>query len=527
MRDTAPWTANAVLGDGETVSIRPITPADAPRLAAFHRRQSDESKYRRYFTPKPTLSARELEHFTNVDLVDRAALVVESHDELLGWASYERWPGRDDADTAFMVDDAHHGKGIATLLLEHLAAMAAANGIERFTAEVLGDEPADAVRVRTRRLAAAAPLRQRRDRGRLPDRRDPRVRRLDEPARAARRQPRHRPHAVPPLDRRHRRDGPPRVRRRRRLWRNVTRGGQGAACTPSTTRARTSAARPASARVTDIPADVSLAVIAVPAAALAATIDDCIAARVRGAVVMTSVDGSARRRSRAGGQGAQQRDAHHRPVEHGRGSRRRRRSASTRRCCRNASSPAASPSRCSRARSAPPSSNWRANAASACRGSCPSATAADVSGTDLLQFFEDDEATKVVGMYTEDLGNPRRFARIARRVSQRRPIVAVRTSADLGPTNSALYQHCGLIEVPTVTALLDTVRVLATQPVLAGDRIAVLSNYPQPAPSRRDGARRQRAAIGARRRSPSTSGRPRRTTPSPSTLRCAPTTSTD
>ncbi len=137
--DLERWTANAVLGDGETVSIRPITAADAPALAAFHDRQSDESRYLRYFTPKPTLSQRELDHFTNVDLVDRAALVVESHGELLGWASYERWPGRDDADTAFMVDDAHHGTGIATLLLEHLAAIAASNGIERFTAEVLGE----------------------------------------------------------------------------------------------------------------------------------------------------------------------------------------------------------------------------------------------------------------------------------------------------------------------------------------------------------------------------------------------------
>ena len=137
--DPGRWTANAVLGDGETVSIRPITPADAPALAAFHTRQSDESRYLRYFTPKPALSQRELDHFTNVDLVNRAALVVESHGELLGWASYERWPGRDDADTAFMVDDAHHGTGIATLLLEHLAAIAASNGIERFTAEVLGE----------------------------------------------------------------------------------------------------------------------------------------------------------------------------------------------------------------------------------------------------------------------------------------------------------------------------------------------------------------------------------------------------
>jgi acyl-CoA synthetase (NDP forming) len=105
---------------------------------------------------------------------------------------------------------------------------------------------------------------------------------------------------------------------------------------------------------------------------------------------------------------------------------------------------------------------------------------ADVSATDLLQFFEDDDSTRVIGMYTEDLGEPRRFARIARRVSQRRPIVAVRTGADLGPTNSALYRHCGLIEVPTVIDLISTVRVLATQPVLRGDRVAVLSNYPSP-----------------------------------------------
>ena len=99
-------------------------------------------------------------------------------------------------------------------------------------------------------------------------------------------------------------------------------------------------------------------------------------------------------------------------------------------------------------------------------------------------------------MYTEDLGDPRRFARIARRVSQHRPIVAVRTSADLGPTNSALYRHCGLIEVPTVAALLDTVRVLATQPVLRGDRVAVLSNYPSPQRLASAGDRGARAAAG-------------------------------
>ena len=75
----------------------------------------------------------------------------------------------------------------------------------------------------------------------------------------------------------------------------------------------------------------------------------------------------------------------------------------------------------------------------------------DVSGNDLLQFWEDDETTRVIAMYTESFGNPRKFARIARRVSRHRPIVAVRTgAAAIGPTGSALYQQAGLIEVPTV-----------------------------------------------------------------------------
>jgi len=88
------------------------------------------------------LSDTELDHFTSVDMVDRAALAVELHDEFTAWASYERWPGRNEAEAAFMVADDHHGQGIATLLLEHLAAIARSNGIEHFTAEVLADNRA-------------------------------------------------------------------------------------------------------------------------------------------------------------------------------------------------------------------------------------------------------------------------------------------------------------------------------------------------------------------------------------------------
>ncbi len=121
----------------------------------------------------------------------------------------------------------------------------------------------------------------------------------------------------------------------------------------------------------------------------------------------------------------------------------------------------------------------------------------DVSGNDLLQFWDDDDSTNVIAMYNETLGNTHRFARIARRVSLRRPIVAVRTgAAAIAPSGGALYQHSGLIEVPSVTAMLDTARVLATQPLLRGRRVAVVSNSRSPATARRSCARRRRSAGG-------------------------------
>jgi GNAT superfamily N-acetyltransferase len=133
------WASTVVLGDGDTALIRPITPADRVALAAFHQRQSSESIYRRYFSAKPSLSESELTHFTELDFVNRVALVVERHGHFIAWASYERWPNRADAEAAFMVDDNQQGLGIATLLLEHLAAIARSNGITRFTAEVLAE----------------------------------------------------------------------------------------------------------------------------------------------------------------------------------------------------------------------------------------------------------------------------------------------------------------------------------------------------------------------------------------------------
>ena len=128
---------------------------------------------------------------------------------------------------------------------------------------------------------------------------------------------------------------------------------------------------------------------------------------------------------------------------------------------------------------------------------------ADVSGNDLLRYWEDDEATDVVLLYLESFGNPRQFARIARRVSQHKPIVAVRvgrgvrgpegdvaTSSDEGdlqrwaePENwppdatvDALLGQTGIIRVDTITQMMHTANVLLHQPLPRGRRVAILSN---------------------------------------------------
>ncbi|HTN79750.1 MAG TPA: GNAT family N-acetyltransferase, partial [Acidimicrobiales bacterium] len=133
----AEWEADVVLTDGGTVHVRPVRPTDAERLVAFHGRLSHQSVYYRFFSPRPRLSRDDVTRFTTVDYDDRMALVALLGDDLIGIASYDRWPARSEAEVAFTVDDEHQGRGVATVLLEHLAVIARTHGITRFTAEVL------------------------------------------------------------------------------------------------------------------------------------------------------------------------------------------------------------------------------------------------------------------------------------------------------------------------------------------------------------------------------------------------------
>ncbi|MCQ0002461.1 GNAT family N-acetyltransferase [Streptomyces sudanensis] len=139
------WEADVVLRDGGTARIRPIAADDAERLVSFYEQVSDESKYYRFFAPYPRLSAKDVHHFTHHDYVDRVGLAATVGGEFIATVRYDRIDaeGRpasapaDEAEVAFLVQDAHQGRGVASALLEHIAAVARERGIRRFAAEVL------------------------------------------------------------------------------------------------------------------------------------------------------------------------------------------------------------------------------------------------------------------------------------------------------------------------------------------------------------------------------------------------------
>ncbi len=125
--------------DGVSVRLRPIRPDDGDALVAFHAGVSADSVYRRFFSAHPRLSEAEVERFTHVDYADRLAVVAEVGEALIGVARYDRLPGTDEAEGAFVVTDAYQHRGLATSLLEVLAEAAWARGIRVFLAETLSD----------------------------------------------------------------------------------------------------------------------------------------------------------------------------------------------------------------------------------------------------------------------------------------------------------------------------------------------------------------------------------------------------
>ncbi|RNL80442.1 GNAT family N-acetyltransferase [Nocardioides marmorisolisilvae] len=473
--------------------MRPIMPSDSEGLVTFYADVSDQSKYFRFFSPMPTLSEKDLHRITNVDHHSRVAFVLTVAEKILAIASYELVaPG--EAEVAFLVQDAHQGRGMGQLLLEHLAQAARERDVHRFTAEVLPDnqrmlqvfyeqgyqvmggwdegvmhlefniDPTDTamgVMAAREHRAEAASI---------------------EAFLSARSV------AVIGASRRSDTIGAA-------LVRNLVLGDYAGKVYVVNPTADAVAGMPAYARVGDIPDDVDVAIVAVPADAVQDVVLDCAAKGVHGLIVISSgfaetgEDGRQRQRRLVG----------------------LARSYGLRLIGPNALGIINTAADVSLNASLSPIMPPRGRAGFFCQsGALGSAilekvqgrglglstfvsagNRADVSGNDLLQYWEEDESTEVVLLYLESIGNPRKFSRIARRVSRNKPVIAVRSGrttqgVPMGhvvrsieapqAAVDAMFRQAGVIQVDTLDEMFDVAQLLAHQPLPRGPRVAVVGN---------------------------------------------------
>jgi RimJ/RimL family protein N-acetyltransferase len=142
MPTAADYATFELLRDGKRVEIRAFRPDDRANLLAAVSRLSPKTLYRRFFGPKRGFSEKEISYFTNIDFANHVALVVMAEERgkpvIIAGARYiVVEPGR--AEVAFVVIDSYQGRGIGSLLLRHLAALARGSGLKEFVAEVLPD----------------------------------------------------------------------------------------------------------------------------------------------------------------------------------------------------------------------------------------------------------------------------------------------------------------------------------------------------------------------------------------------------
>lgn len=490
----AHWEADVLLRDGATARLRPVSPDDADALQQMHQGQSQDSIYFRYFTYKSQLSAKELERFTVVDYVDRVAFVILLGDELMGIGRYDRLDNATEAEVAFNIADAHQGRGLGSILIEHLAAAGRENGLRTFTAEVL---PENRKMLKVFQAAGFETSRSFEDGVILvefPIDPTARVRAVME-AREHRAEAQSiaellRPESIAVIG-------------ASRQWgsvgfaliENIIEGGFTGPVYGINKDALEVAGMISRTSLAEVPQEVELAVVAVPYEELPAVVQDCAEHGVKGLLIVT--DGF------TGEEGlAEQRRLVRVARSHGMrviGPASAGIINTDPQVSLNASVSPLLPQRGSIglfSQSAAVGAMLFTAAQQRGIGISSVINAgnrADVSGNDAMQYLEDDVNTSAVGLYLESFGNPRKFSRIVRRLARKKPVVVSRshgmgrrippghstrtTEAPHGTVPSMLRQS-GAIETDSYAALMDILQVLACQPVPAGPRVTVLGNAP-------------------------------------------------
>jgi acyl-CoA synthetase (NDP forming)/GNAT superfamily N-acetyltransferase len=486
----ARFARDVLLATGTSIHVRASEVTDVPAMHAFYDGLSDRSAYFRFFGLRPAHLEGLLHPADGQDVRNRVVLLALLAGTVIGIGEYSRITGRDEVEAAFAVADRHQQEGIATVLVEDLAMIATEAGFTKLVAETMATNDAmldvfrsvglrhhsryESGQVHVELTLTGESL--------LEDRSDSR----DWRAAVASLEPVLRPGHVAVFG----------------GGAAPSAGGAIAAKLAAGFVGRLSVVDPAASdvaigtvsAVAELDAAPDLAIVAVPGPLVVDAIDECGRAGVK-AVVVVAADGT---------------DATRGALDHERAVLDRARRYGMRVVGPDSlgvmSSAAALDATLLR-RPLPPG-----DVAIACQSPAVGVILADeaarrhlgvthfvslgskvdVSGNDLLRFWCDDRATAVVLLHLESIGDPRRFARIARAVAKRMPIVALKSgrSTPAGPADEspaavlaageaavdALFAHTGVVRATSVDQLLDAGLLLRAVTAPTGRRVGIVGN---------------------------------------------------
>lgn len=487
--------ADIVLRNGSTLHVRPVRPEDEAKLLDMFVRLSRESLHSRFFDmPTPDMAVRNSP--ARVDYRDKLGLVGEVGDRIVAVAHYFRSPGYPArAEVAFTISDEMQGCGIGTRLLEKLAEGAREQGIEMFEADVL----ADSRKMMNVFLDSGFAVERKVDWGtvhfvlnlEMTTAYEDRAADRSQKAAAASMRKIFEPKSIAVIG-----AGRQRGDLGAEIFHNLIATGFKGRLYPVNSKATEVEYVPAYARVSDIPGEVDLAILVVPAQHVESVVDDCIQKKVGAIVVITAGFGE------IGAEGKEREDRLVAKI----------RSAGIRMVGPNCMGVLnADPNVRLHATFSsvyPPKGNVAMSTQSGALGLAILEYArslnigfstfisvgnkADVSGNDLIQYWAEDPRTDVILLYLESFGNPRKFGTIARRVARKKPIVAVKSGRSRSGARAAsshtgalaesdmivrdLFRQAGIIRTDTLEEMFDVASLLANQPLPASGRVAILTN---------------------------------------------------
>jgi acyl-CoA synthetase (NDP forming)/GNAT superfamily N-acetyltransferase len=497
--DATQFREYVLLRDGQGVLLRTATPADFPLIQEMLSRVSRESLRMRFMGSMKQAPAKFVEGLCSEDPCDRAcvlAVMGEGPDaKVVGFGNYVGLGARNTADVAFIVADEYQGRGISTLLLERLAGIAAGVGFVGFEADVLfenqqmtnvfrdsGFEARQVMDGGTYHVefpvAGAAAVRERAE-----------LRERTATANSMAGLLRPRVVAVVGASRDQTSVGS-------RIFQHILENNFTGTVYPVNNQAVSVHGVRSYPSVGQLPEPPDLVVVAVPAEGVVSVAEEAVHAGAKGLIVVasgfaeTGEEGAALQRRLV-------------DVVRLHGAR-----LVGPNCLGLVNTDPAISLNASLASAMPPLGRIGFYSHSAALGIVilqyagerglgfstfvSAGNRADVSGTDVLEYWEEDPATDIAMLYLEAFGNPRRFARVARRISRRKPVLCVKgarsragftaAGAHIGaiPVGDvevdALFQQAGVIRVDTLEELFDAALLLAHQPAPAGHRVAILSN---------------------------------------------------